>query len=133
MFDNCQFSVEHNLSRTSQLFRSSNNFCSIWIVEQPPVEHPNSRLLLQLLRKIKRYFLLLKLSWVKLSLTQNIAQECLKTKSILEIGVKTQNFFFDVWTQKSVACFQNYLISKKSILYVFWAYILNNNFYIWLC
>jgi hypothetical protein len=44
MFDNCQFSVEHNLSRTSQLFRSSNNFCSIWIVEQPPVKHPNSRL-----------------------------------------------------------------------------------------
>ena len=43
MFDNCQFSVEHNLSLTSQLFRSSNNFCSIWIVEQPPVEHPNSR------------------------------------------------------------------------------------------
>jgi hypothetical protein len=43
MFDNCQFSVKHNLSRTSQLFRSSNNFCSIWIVEQPPVEHPNSR------------------------------------------------------------------------------------------
>ncbi len=44
MFDNCQFSVEHNLSRTSQLFRSSNNKGSIWIVEQPPVEHPNSSL-----------------------------------------------------------------------------------------
>ncbi len=72
--------------------------------------------LLQLLRKIKRYFLLLKLSCVKLSLTQNIAQEWLKTKSILVIGIKPQ---------KCVACFQNYLISKRVFhSYVFWVYIL---------
>ena len=40
MFYNCQFFAKHNLSWTSQLFRLLNNFSSIWIVEQSPVEHP---------------------------------------------------------------------------------------------
>ncbi len=42
MFDKCEFSIEHNLSQTSQLFRSLNNFSLIWIVEQIPIKHPSS-------------------------------------------------------------------------------------------